>query len=120
MKALPGTLLGALLAALLSTGGATASDSQHPELRFNPFSRPDLTNRASAGAPRASAAWAPVLRATLVAGPDSMANLGGIVLRRGQAAHGYRLIGVKRWEAIFRKDGRTVVLQVDPEEAASR
>ena len=58
--------------------------------------------------------WSPVLAATLVAGSESMVNLGGSILRLGEEAHGYRLVEVGHWEAVFEKGGERVTLSIDP------
>ena len=105
---------------------AAASASAAPgdvELRWNPFVRPDLEpedDGGGAGGVAASAHWRPVLRATLVSGQRSLANLGGVVLGLGDEAHGYRLTEVRAWEAVFEKGGATVVLPVEREEEGAR
>jgi hypothetical protein len=55
-----------------------------------------------------------VLTATLVDAEQSFANLGGVVLKIGEETHGYRLVEVRIWEAVFDKDGADVVLSVVP------
>ena len=87
-----------------------------PELRFNPFERPDLAAGRQAGGygePVSGGAWRPVLRATLVDGKASLANLGGTVLRLGEETQGYRLREVRTWEAVFEKGDATLVIPVE-------
>ncbi len=50
----------------------------------------------------------------MVAGERSLANLGGVVLKLGEDTHGYRLLEVREWMAVFSKDGERVVLAVLP------
>ena len=81
-------------------------------LRFDPFAEPDLQRPAVA--PVARRGWSPELRATLVGGAQSMANLGGTILNIGDEAHGYRLIEVGEGEAVFSKGNGRVVLTTGP------
>ena len=55
----------------------------------------------------------PVLSATLDSGAESLANLGGVVLKIGEETHGYRLVEVRLWEAVFDRNGVSVVLAVE-------
>ncbi len=108
----------ALLLVCLGASPATepvGSGERGPSPRFDPFDKPalpgDVTARSSS-AP--SASWSPWLKATLVAGERSLANLGGVVLKLGEDTHGYRLLEVREWMAVFSKDGERVVLAVLP------
>ena len=98
-----------------SVAGGTAGESP-VVLRFDPFERPDLSGMARrADAPAALdpvSDWEPVLTATLVDAEQSFASLGGVVLKIGEETHGYRLVEVRIWEAVFEKDGADVVLSV--------
>ncbi len=49
-----------------------------------------------------------------MAGEHSFANLGGVVLKLGEETHGYRLLEVREWTAVFSVDGERVVLAVVP------
>ena len=104
------------LALALGASSAAGARADEPELRFDPFERPV---RQVSGAPsgRPSEPWQAQLRATLVAGPKSLANLGGTILAIGQEAHGYKLVQVWEREAAFLKDGAEVLLKLDPPEA---
>ena len=85
-------------------------------LRFDPFERPELwrsDGRDPGYGARTEPEWRPTLKATLVAGAASLANLGGIVLELGEEIHGYRLREVRPWEAVFEKGGVTLVLPVE-------
>ncbi len=85
-----------------------------PELRFDPFAPPELGEGTAADP---AGAFVPVLRGTLVSGEGSLANLGGIVLRIGQEAEGWRLVEVGPFQATFERGGQLVVLDVDGEVA---
>jgi len=102
------------LPALLLLGLAGAAHAE-VALRFNPFERPDLeaVRQSSGYGEVAASAWTPVLKATLVDGPASLANLGGTVLRIGEEAQGYRLREVRTWEAVFEKGDATLVIPVE-------
>ena len=47
--------------------------------------------------------WNPELRAVIVAGADSRANVDGLILRIGDVVHGHRLVAVREREAIFQR-----------------
>lgn len=105
---------------LLIAPDAASAQAASPGLRFNPFALPDLkvvVAESEALAPIPVETWTPVLSATLAAGKASFANLGGVVLEIGEETHGYRLREVRLWEAVFEKDGETVVLAVKPQSA---
>lgn len=110
---------GTIAVLVLAAAAAGASDPEPPRLRFDPFARPDLAAMPGVDAPAAlgAAAWAPVLNGTLVSGKDSLANLGGIVLGLGEQAHGYTLVEVRAFEAIFEHAGEKTVLSVRAREA---
>ncbi|MCB1753933.1 MAG: hypothetical protein KDJ38_00330 [Gammaproteobacteria bacterium] len=109
---------GLLLCLILYTGPALATS--YPELQHDPFSyTKDLDNSQSRvrdqdsdGKPPAAATWQPRLLATIVAGPRSMANVGGKVLSLGQSVDGYKLIEVGKTSATFEKNGQSYVLQL--------
>jgi len=52
------------------------------------------------------ARWNPELRAVMAAGPDSMVNVDGAIVRVGEEIRGYRLVEVRDGEAVFMKGGR--------------
>jgi hypothetical protein len=108
-----------LLCALLTLGAPAAAGDERPRrLRFNPFAQPELAAIAQADPSRVATGafhgWAPELTATLTAGEESLANLGGVILGIGEETHGYRLVKVDVFEASFEKDGGTLVLPIEP------
>jgi hypothetical protein len=110
-------LLSTLALASLCLAGAAAAGEARRALRFDPFERPDLDTIARAADPSdarpSDDEWAPVLSATLDSGAESLANLGGVVLKIGEETHGYRLKEVRLWEAVFDRNGVSVVLAVE-------
>lgn len=111
----------ALLASTLGVGAlAHAEPKQRPRLRYDPFVKPDLAAATGGGpaAPARDGEWAPVLNATLVAGDRSLANLGGVLLELGEESHGYRLIEVHPWEAVFEHAGEQKTLPVTRREGS--
>ena len=112
--------LALLLGVLLSAAYAWASSP--PALRFDPFREPpERPGRASGEARTASdRAFEPVLRSTVIGGERPLANLGGEILAIGEAAHGYRLIEVRAFDAVFLKDGARVRLEVESAGEAGR
>jgi hypothetical protein len=92
------------------------------ELRRNPFERPvieesDPVATASTGAPAESADDG--LRAVLVAGSKSSVNLGGVILQVGESSNGYELLSVEEGRAVFRNDGRKVVMSLYEQEGGA-
>jgi len=106
-----------LAAALACLPGLAAA--QAVGLKHDPFTRPLL---APPPAPAASApaytikapepAWYPELRAIMVAGPDSMVDVGGALVRLGEHINGYRLVEVHDETAVFVNDKKRVTLSL--------
>lgn len=112
MSALWVVLLLTSLTGMVPAEGARADERVTP--RFDPFDRPSLQGRPGGEAAEPQTHWSPWLKATLVAGERSMANLGGVVLELGEETHGFRLVEVREWEAVFTKDGDHLTLAVVP------
>ena len=102
------------IAALLLLSALAAKAQMGDGGRYNPFEEPP-TEAVSPGpaAPSPEQSWVPVLRATLVSGDASMANLGGTVLRIGESVRGHTLLRVFPFSAIFDVNGREVELAVE-------
>ncbi len=113
-----------VLIALLFAGLAMGSDvlaadaESRIRLRFDPFAQPDVQTGGSGrpGPAGSQRAWSPELRATLVSGERSLVNLGGTILELGEEAHGYRLLQVRKGEAVFERSGSEIVLKMIGEE----
>ena len=94
--------LAALMTMLLAASAGLAHGA--PPLANNPFERPGLVELAPA-----AVALPPLeLRAVLSAGDDSLADVGGQIVRVGDEVSGYRLVGVSEEGALFERDGRTL------------
>lgn len=106
---------------VLSTGPAASADDP-PSLRFDPFrERPEVVARVRAPGRRASErSFEPVLLSTVTGGKRAVANLGGEIITIGEETHGYRLIAVGTFEAIFVKDGQRIRLDVVGRQEADR
>ena len=104
----------ALIVALWSLPAASAAGG---DLQHNPFTRPELGSPAPAGGDAPAPATAePELRATLVAGQNSLANVAGQLLSIGDEADGYRLLAVGEGFADFERDGRRITVMLrEPE-----
>jgi hypothetical protein len=106
----------ALAAALV--GLASGVLAQGRPLQHDPFARPMLgampANASAATASRRAPALRPKLnlQAVLVAGPNSIANVDGVMLRVGDAIQGYRLVEVEHRSAVFEKNGDRFTLGI--------
>ena len=90
-------------------------------LQHDPFARPAFGAPAAAapGAPARRVQGAPPeakpkisLHAVLVAGPDSMANVDGVMVRLGDTVQGYRLLAVHDRSAVFEKNNAKFTLGI--------
>jgi hypothetical protein len=85
----------------------------------NPFARPAQA-RIVPGDDREAAPSAPLLelRATLVRGRESSANIGGTIVQVGAKIGDYRLTSVNEGMAVLADDaGVTYVLEIEPPRA---
>jgi hypothetical protein len=96
-----------LLAASLSAASALATEA----LRHDLFARPNRTSSATGS--ESLATWNPTLTAVLVAGDESLANVGGTIVKVGEEIDGYRLLRVQEGTAVFVKNGIQVVLTMN-------
>ena len=75
-------------AAVTSLAASNAGGAEQ-ELQRNPFDRPEETRLISSSAPKSRTSTVesgPLLRAVLAAGPNSVVNLGGVILQVGESA----------------------------------
>ena len=114
-------LLAALALAAALAALAPAVMAQGRPLQHDPFARPALgaiPANAAAGAASRRAQGAPAvapklnLQAVLVAGPHSIANVDGVMVRVGDAIQGYRLVAVHDRSAVFEKNGARFTLGI--------
>jgi len=84
-------------------------------LKTNPFARPvDSYKQVDASAPVEQLNSLPlVLRGTVVAGRQSLANISGVVVSLGEEINGYKLVAIQQREAVLLKNGEHKVLSVD-------
>lgn len=106
------TLVACVLAGLASLSRA---EETRNVLQTNPFERPAIEEKQATVAMNSSQtpARALKLRATMVAGADSLANIGGMIIGIGQEIDGYQLLSVREREVILGKNGSTKTLSVD-------
>jgi hypothetical protein len=106
------TLLSLGLAAVLA-GLPKLSFSEGGKLQHDPFARPALTGLQQASRPGPGRNSKPTaagltrklkLQAVMVAGPKSIANVDGMMVRIGDEIHGYRLVEVHERTAVFEKN----------------
>ena len=109
-------MIRAALSILLLIGSPCAL-AQGRTLQHDPFARPQF-----GFLPKAKPATAPGVRrvvtmdpklklhGVLMAGPDSIANVDGVIVRIGESIHGYRLVAVQDRAAVFEKDSATFTL----------
>ena len=107
------------LAAVLA-GFPKSSFSQGEKLQHDPFARPALTGLQHAsrpgparnGEPTAAATRRLKLQAVMVAGPKSIANVNGTMVRIGDQIYGYRLVEVHERGAVFEKNKARFVVSI--------
>lgn len=104
------------IAALAATGVATASEPP-ATLRYNPFSRPPVVERAiesSRSASPVAERGALDLRGTLIGSRTRFANVGGRILAVGESVDGYVLVWVEENSATFEKNDTRITAYVKP------
>ena len=84
-------------------------------LKNNPFERPLMTDKSKPDqtAPAQAALTLMTLRATMAAGPDSLANIGGEILGIGQQINGYTLLAVHPRHVVLEKNETQKTLSID-------
>ncbi len=105
-------LLAGILASVMTVCGA---EEARIVLQTNPFEQPAVQQKQSNEVQnnRHPAASALQLRATMVAGADSLANISGMIIGIGQEVDGYQLVSVRERNVILSKNGTTKTLSVD-------
>lgn len=119
-----------ICAALALAAPYDAALAQARVLQHDPFSRPALGGlpNAQRGLPAAPAmrgevpAPAPKLKlhAVLVAGPDSIANVDGVMVRVGDSVQGYRLVAVQDRSAVFEKNSARFTVHIGTQPGAQK
>ncbi len=98
-----------VIAVFLLLSDADAADQA---LQRNPFNRPALLQGVARNSADDANDGEMILRATLVAGENSTANINGKFIRIGETINGYKLVFVAEGKAVFQKDGSPVTLAV--------
>ena len=119
---MPGLFLLFFLGVLLGQGPAASAGSPSgdlsPILARNPFNPPVALNAPPDQQPEAGQtaldkkSLSLALRATLVDGRNSLANINGTILRRGESINGYKLMGINEYEVVLEKDGQQLTLSL--------
>lgn len=84
--------------------------AQADGLKHDPFTLPVPAPRPEPGAPLPESVWKPELRAIMVAGPKSIVNVAGTLVRIGEQINGYRLVEVHEETAVFVNNKKRVTL----------
>jgi len=105
------------LAILVCMCLSQACHSAGHELKTNPFAK---SAEVQAQMPASSAVSEGlsipfVLRGTMVAGQQSLANISGVVVSLGEEINGYKLVDVQQREVVLQRHDDRRVLTVDQE-----
>lgn len=100
--------------ALLLVAASTSAE----RLGRDPFRPPAelLAKPATTGGVALSPVGEPVIRGILLAGDQSLVNLGGKLLGIGESADGYRLLHVTEAHAVFQRGDQVVTLKLYPDQ----
>ena len=111
----------ALMAGLLATSAVTA-DMKTVTLRTNPFLQPVILSEGqNDGTNTEDSVIAEMeLRATMVAGRQSQANIGGVIIGLGEVVNGYRLDEVHARHVVLDRDGTRKELRIDDSDRTNR
>ena len=103
--------LGALV--LLLAAGPVGAEL----LRRDPFQPPAdlMAAPAATGGASLTPGTQPQIRGILVAGDQSLVNLGGELLGIGESANGYRLLQVREDHAVFQRGDEVITLSLYPD-----
>jgi hypothetical protein len=104
----------AMVSLMCITAVSYAGGSAH-NLKTNPFVRPvDSPKQREAEESTEQLSLVPlVLRGTVVAGQQSLANISGVVVSLGEEINGFKLVSIKQREAILLRNNDRRVLSVD-------
>ena len=101
-----------LVGILTATAGQAAG--QYAALRSNPFIKPaTITETPSNKKADIRPAADMQLRATVVAGNRSQANIGGVIVGLGEDVEGYRLTEVHARRVVLERDGTRKEIMID-------
>ena len=94
---------------------SSAANAVELVLKSNPFERPLMKDKSKADQKTSAQAALPSmkLRATMAAGTDSLANIGGEILGIGQQINGYTLLAVHPRHVVLEKNEIQKTLSID-------
>ena len=106
------SLFASVLVSLATVCGAEGSQTT---LQTNPFERPPVVELQENMGMNNSHSASPTLqlRATMQAGPRSLADISGTIIGIGQKIDGYQLISVGERNVVLSKNGISKTLSVD-------
>lgn len=86
-----------------------------PVLKTNPFASPlgSQTGRGQPGPSKESSSVPFVLRGTMMAGQQSLADISGVIVPLGKDINGYKLVAVRQREVVLLKGKERRILSVD-------
>ena len=119
MAKLSAKLLLAMVVVLCLTQVSHAEQSVHA-LKINPFARP-LESQASQAQPvsyEQTDSVPFVLRGTMMAGQQSLANISGVIVSLGGEINGYKLVAIHQREVVLLRDNERRILSVDDKNEA--
>ena len=84
-------------------------------LNTNPFARPvDSQVQQNTPEPSEQEFSVPfVLRGTMVAGKQSLANISGVILSLGEQVNGYKLVAIQQREIVLLNNSDRIILSMD-------
>ena len=104
-----------MLVILVSMCMSQVSHAAGHALKTNPFARA-VEAKAQESLPESAVqeVFVPfVLRGTMVAGQQSLANISGEIVSLGDEINGYKLVGIQQREIVLLKNNERRVLSVD-------
>jgi len=102
----------AVAISLCSQGHATETAGT---LQKNPFINSYMSEMETPASPAGKTTPPPELelRGTMIAGQNSQANIGGIILAIGEDIEGYKLVAVKQRHVVLDRNGTKKMLSLD-------
>lgn len=100
---------------MCSQGHATETTGT---LHINPFINSYMSEKETANPPAGKTTPPPVLelRGTMIAGPNSQANIGGTILAIGDDVEGYILVEVQQRHVVLDRNGTQKMLSLDTDD----
>jgi hypothetical protein len=111
-----------VMAAGLGIANLAQADMEYASLRTNPFLQPvELPEMPDDGKDAGDKVIADMeLRATVVAGDYSQANIGGVIVGLGDVVNGYSLAEVHTRHVVLDRDGTRMELRINDSNRGSR